>query len=249
MTPAQLSARVARAVATLQGAGALPAGPVPPGATDVALPGPRSAGDRVCAVALRLGLPGVTPATVAGLLAGELRGDPALASVAVEGGFLTLELTPAVRGEVVPRLVGPGPDAPAGSWSGHAGELTDVRYAHATACRVARNAADLGVATDLGGFEPGLLAADAEVGLLRLLATYEETVGAAVRWAEPARLGRHLRETSGALHTLLERTRVLPQGDEPSGAAHQARVLLVAATRVVLADGLARLGVDAPERM
>nr|MBA2532137.1 hypothetical protein [Nocardioidaceae bacterium] len=40
-----------------------------------------------------------------------------------------------------------------------------------------------------------------------------------------------------------------PLGDEEPTARHQARVLLVAASRQVLANGLGLLGVSAPERM
>ena len=43
--------------------------------------------------------------------------------------------------------------------------------------------------------------------------------------------------------------RVLPQGDEESTDLHRARLVLVAATRTVLANGLGLLGVSAPERM
>jgi arginyl-tRNA synthetase len=42
---------------------------------------------------------------------------------------------------------------------------------------------------------------------------------------------------------------VLPQGDEETTDLHRARLVLVAATRQVLANGLALLGVGAPERM
>jgi arginyl-tRNA synthetase len=38
-------------------------------------------------------------------------------------------------------------------------------------------------------------------------------------------------------------------GDEEPGPIHGARLLLVAATRTVIANGLRLLGVSAPERM
>ena len=41
---------------------------------------------------------------------------------------------------------------------------------------------------------------------------------------------------------------MLPQGTRPS-ALQRARLLLVAATRTVIANGLGLLGVSAPERM
>jgi arginyl-tRNA synthetase len=42
---------------------------------------------------------------------------------------------------------------------------------------------------------------------------------------------------------------VRPRGDAEPTPIHGARLLLVAATRVVLANGLHLLGVSAPERM
>ncbi len=43
--------------------------------------------------------------------------------------------------------------------------------------------------------------------------------------------------------------RMLPHGDEPVTPANLARLVLVHATRTVLANGLGLLGVSAPERM
>jgi arginyl-tRNA synthetase len=42
---------------------------------------------------------------------------------------------------------------------------------------------------------------------------------------------------------------VLPVGDERATDLHRARLWLVAATRIVVANGLGLLGVSAPERM
>ena len=42
---------------------------------------------------------------------------------------------------------------------------------------------------------------------------------------------------------------MLPKGDEEPNDLHRARLMLVAATRQVLANGLGLLGVNAPERM
>ena len=42
---------------------------------------------------------------------------------------------------------------------------------------------------------------------------------------------------------------MLPRGDEEVTDLHRARLWLVEATRIVLANGLRLLGVSAPERM
>ena len=43
--------------------------------------------------------------------------------------------------------------------------------------------------------------------------------------------------------------RMLPRGDEPVAPINEARLVLTAAARTVLANGLDLLGVSAPERM
>ena len=50
-------------------------------------------------------------------------------------------------------------------------------------------------------------------------------------------------------HRFYDTCRVLPMGDEEPTDLHRARLLLVDATRTVLANGLGLLGVSAPERM
>ena len=74
-------------------------------------------------------------------------------------------------------------------------------------------------------------------------------MAAAAQLREPHRVARYLEETAGKFHRFYDVCRVLPQGDEEAGDLHRARLLLVAATRVVIANGLGLLGVTAPERM
>ena len=66
---------------------------------------------------------------------------------------------------------------------------------------------------------------------------------------EPHRVARYLEELAGTYHRFYDACRVLPRGDEERTDLHRARLWLVEATRVVLANGLALLGVTAPERM
>jgi arginyl-tRNA synthetase len=62
-------------------------------------------------------------------------------------------------------------------------------------------------------------------------------------------VARYLEDTASAFHKFYDACRVLPQGDEEPSALHAARLLLVEATRTVIANGLRLLGVSAPERM
>ena len=121
-----------------------------------------------------------------------------------------------------------------------------VQYAHARVASLMRNAADLGVEAQS---HPELLTHEKEGELLRALAEFPRVVKAAAELREPHRVARYLEELAGTYHRFYDSCRVLPRGDEETADLHRARLLLVDATRVVLANGLALLGVSAPERM
>ena len=127
-----------------------------------------------------------------------------------------------------------------------------VQYAHARVASLMRNAADLGVAPagEQGhDFDAALLSHEKEGELLRALAEFPRVVASAAELREPHRVARYLEELAGTYHRFYDACRVLPRGDEEVTDLHRARLLLVAATRTVLANGLGLLGVSAPERM
>ncbi len=121
-----------------------------------------------------------------------------------------------------------------------------VQYAHARVSSILRNAADLGLAP---ASHPELLAHEKEGDLLRALAEFPRVVAAAAELREPHRVARYLEDTAATYHKFYDACRVLPKGDEEPSDLHAARLLLVNATRTVLANGLGLLGVSAPERM
>ncbi|AEF41717.1 arginine--tRNA ligase [Hoyosella subflava] len=122
-----------------------------------------------------------------------------------------------------------------------------VQYAHARLCSIARNAADLGVVAASPEF--GLLTHDREGDLIRTLGEFPAVVKSAALLREPHRVARYLEDLAGAYHRFYDKCRVLPQGDESPAGIHSARLALCHATRQVLSNGLALLGVSAPERM
>ncbi len=124
-----------------------------------------------------------------------------------------------------------------------------VQYAHARVSSILRNGADLGVHPAGEDFDPALLGHEKEGELLRALAELPRVVASAAELREPHRVARYLEDLAGSYHRFYDSCRVLPMGDEEAGDLHRARLLLVAATRTVLANGLALLGVTAPERM
>ncbi|MFT4189598.1 MAG: arginine--tRNA ligase [Aeromicrobium sp.] len=124
-----------------------------------------------------------------------------------------------------------------------------VQYAHARLSSILRNAADLGAEVDTDSFDPALLATPQEGDLLRALAEFPRVVARAAELREPHRVARYLEDTASAFHKFYDVCRVLPQGDEDVTDTHRARLVLIAATRQVFANGLGLLGVSAPERM
>ena len=128
-----------------------------------------------------------------------------------------------------------------------------VQYAHARLSSILRNAADLGLTADPDGprGEPdlGLLRHEREGDLLRSLADFPRVVAGAAQLREPHRVARYLEDTASTFHKFYDVCRVLPQGDEEPTELHRARLALVAATRLVVGNGLDLLGVTAPERM
>ena len=123
-----------------------------------------------------------------------------------------------------------------------------VQYAHARIASLLRNAAELGVERG-DDFDPSLLAHPKEIELLTTLGQFPQVVATAAELREPHRVARYCEELAGTYHRFYDSCRVLPQGDEPGTDLTQARLWLVEATRVVLANGLDLLGVSAPERM
>ncbi|MXS74821.1 arginine--tRNA ligase [Microbacterium sp. CSI-V] len=122
-----------------------------------------------------------------------------------------------------------------------------VQYAHARTHNVARNAADSGV--DRSDFAPELLEHETESALLGALQEYPRIVAYAAEVREPHRVARYLEELAGLYHRWYDNCRVIPLGDAPVESVHRTRLWLNDATGQVLRNGLALLGVSAPERM
>ena len=124
-----------------------------------------------------------------------------------------------------------------------------VQYAHARISALLRNAAELGVSLKIEDFKEELLIHERESELAGALAQFPQVVLAAAEVRGPHKVARYLEEIAGLYHRFYNDCRVLPMGDEKPTALHTSRALLCTATKQLLANGLALLGVSAPERM
>jgi arginyl-tRNA synthetase len=122
-----------------------------------------------------------------------------------------------------------------------------VQYAHARTHAVGRNAVSAGV--DTSAFDAASLDHPTESALLAALGQFPGVVAQAAVFREPHRVARHLEVIAGTYHRWYDACRVAPLGDAPVEDVHRSRLWLNNATQQVLANGLALLGVSAPERM
>jgi arginyl-tRNA synthetase len=123
-----------------------------------------------------------------------------------------------------------------------------VQYAHARICSVLAQAAERGWTLDEAGalsVDLAPLTAPRELALLQRLASWPDVVKAAADELAPHQIAFALKEVGADFHAFYNAERVLVD-EAPVRAA---RLALLLATRQVLRNGLALLGVSAPERM
>ncbi|MFY1853960.1 arginine--tRNA ligase [Achromobacter xylosoxidans] len=118
-----------------------------------------------------------------------------------------------------------------------------IQYAHARICSVINNAGM--PAAEVAAADASLLTAPSEFALMQRLAEFPHVVELAAQELAPHHIAFWLRDCAADFHGWYNAERVLV--DDP--ALKLARLRLAATTRQVLANGLALLGVSAPERM
>jgi arginyl-tRNA synthetase len=141
-----------------------------------------------------------------------------------------------------------------------------VQYAHARSKNVDRNAAAASITVQ--GADLALLDTEADSELLAQIALYPSVVTTAGDLREPHRIAHYLEDLAGRYHKWYAAERVVPlsltpaqsRGDDdatahadiaknPAPARAAARLRLNDAAQQVIANGLALLGVTAPDKM
>jgi arginyl-tRNA synthetase len=121
-----------------------------------------------------------------------------------------------------------------------------VQYVHARISSIIRKAVENGV-TDVQWDETAIarLLELEEIQLIKTLAEYPETVTTSAERLEPHRITFFLMNLAAAFHAYYNKHRVLSEDPVLS----LGRLVLVESIRKVIRNGLALLGVDAPDKM
>ena len=118
-----------------------------------------------------------------------------------------------------------------------------IQYAHARICRVIEEWN--GCQKDLLEANLGLLTSEHEAALLRRLADFPATIDAAAADYAPHTVAFYLKDLAADFHSYYNVSRFLTDDEDLT----YARLALIASIRQTLANGLAILGVCAPEKM
>ncbi|WP_325228264.1 arginine--tRNA ligase [Oscillibacter sp.] len=121
-----------------------------------------------------------------------------------------------------------------------------VEYAHARICSLVEKLAGEGLTVPAPGeADLSLLTAEAEAVLIKQLAAWPDAIRAAAKNYDPSHVNRYLMELAGCFHRFYTACHIR----EESPALAAARLRLADDARIVLKNGLALIGVDAPEHM
>ncbi|HET7314154.1 arginine--tRNA ligase [Salinisphaera sp.] len=120
-----------------------------------------------------------------------------------------------------------------------------IQYAHARIASVFRQLDEQGLAYDRGAADMTRLDSEHEQRLITALSRFPEIVAAAAADSAVQSVAHYLRDTADAFHSYYNAQKFVIDDT----GLRNARLTLIMATRQMIANGLALLGVSAPERM
>lgn len=122
-----------------------------------------------------------------------------------------------------------------------------IQYAHARIYSIYRQAKEAGAnfSMDWSDVKWDTLTNEYELELIKKMAAFPEEVQRAARERAPHRIAHFVHELAGMFHTFYNHCRIIQEDKD----LEKARLALVTAVRITIANSLAILGVSAPEKM
>ncbi len=122
-----------------------------------------------------------------------------------------------------------------------------IQYAHARIYSIYRQAKEAGanLSMDWSDIKWDTLTNEYELELIKKMAAFPEEVQRAARERAPHRIAHFVHELAGMFHTFYNHCRIIQEDKD----LEKARLALVTAVRITIANSLAILGVSAPEKM
>lgn len=120
-----------------------------------------------------------------------------------------------------------------------------AQYAHARICSILRQGAEVGITLE-GEVDYSKLGSEKEIDLLKKLGEFPQAVAEAAQKRMPHRITNYIFDLASTFHSFYNADKVLDQ-DQPERS--KARLALVQAAKITLANALKLIGVSAPEKM
>ena len=119
-----------------------------------------------------------------------------------------------------------------------------IQYAHARISNIINNGKSKYIDVD-GNFDSSLLLNTAEISLIKSLYEFPEIMKKTLNTLEPQSIAKHLHDIASEFHKFYAKCRVITDDIELT----KSRIHLIKSVKIVLANGLNILGIQAPEKM
>ena len=119
-----------------------------------------------------------------------------------------------------------------------------IQYAHARISNIINNGKSKHIDID-GNFDSSLLLNTAEISLIKSLYEFPEIMKKTLNTLEPQSIANHLHDIASEFHKFYAKCRVITDDVDLT----KSRIHLIKSVKIVLANGLNILGIQAPEKM